>query len=277
MIVKCLFVATLLCLALETSVAEKGSCRAAKKCCDGKDADCVVQKAPLNAIIEDLNDEPCYCDHGCLDVGDCCPDFKDYCGVIDCQVSDWSSWTKCDVACGIGTSVRTREILRPESNGGVQCPSLEEKKTCKASQCSKRRLDKISALRETAMLLPGKYAPNKRGNSEPNKKYDVRSNLRSYRKKEGQRYCVVFKVDKAMKSCRKNKETFELQRGNQVCVQCDSKAQRGHLGGRCTGHGADGKRTRFKNILTPRCHGKWTRVEITGECPCKNGPDFIFV
>jgi hypothetical protein len=58
----------------------KGSCRSSRKCCDGKDADCVVQKTPINAIIEDLNDEPCYCDHGCLDVGDCCPDFKDYCG-----------------------------------------------------------------------------------------------------------------------------------------------------------------------------------------------------
>ena len=39
-----------------------------------------MQKTPINAIIEDPNDEPCYCDHGCLDVGDCCPDFKDYCG-----------------------------------------------------------------------------------------------------------------------------------------------------------------------------------------------------
>ena len=59
----------------------QGSCRASKKCCDGKDSECVVQKAPLNEIIEDiLDDEPCYCDHGCLDVGDCCPDFKDYCG-----------------------------------------------------------------------------------------------------------------------------------------------------------------------------------------------------
>ena len=61
--------------------AEKGSCRAAKRCCDGKDSECVVQKTPMNEIIEDLSeDEPCYCDHGCLDVGDCCPDFKDYCG-----------------------------------------------------------------------------------------------------------------------------------------------------------------------------------------------------
>ena len=62
-------------------IAAKGSCREQKKCCDGKDSQCVVQEAGLNEIIEDyLEDEPCYCDHGCLDVGDCCPDFKDYCG-----------------------------------------------------------------------------------------------------------------------------------------------------------------------------------------------------
>ena len=89
---------------IKLAVAEKGSCREARKCCDGKesekikvptdwkswenlfpfsgkDSDCVVQKADINAIIEDyLDDEPCYCDHGCMDVGDCCPDFKDYCG-----------------------------------------------------------------------------------------------------------------------------------------------------------------------------------------------------
>jgi len=59
---------------------------------------------------------------------------------------------------------------------------------------------------------------------------------------------------------------------------CNSKAQRTHLGGRCGGHGAEGKRTRFKNILSPRCHGKWTRMEIVeGECPCKGGPNFVFV
>jgi len=264
-------------LLLKAGAAEKGSCRAAKKCCDGKDSDCIVQKAPLNSVIEDyLADEPCYCDHGCLDVGDCCPDFKEYCGVIDCQVNEWSSWSKCNVACGIGTSIRTREIIRPESNGGLQCPPLEEKRTCEASQCSKRRLDKISALRETAILLPGKYAPKSPGNSLANK-YDVRSNLKSYRHREGQRYCVVFKVEKATKACAKQADTDDLHTENTVCVQCDSKAQRGRLGGRCQGHGADTKRTRFKNVLLPRCHGKWTRVDITDECPCKNGPDFIFV
>ena len=67
--------------------------------------------------------------------------------VIDCQVSDWSDWSKCDVACGIGTSSRTREVIRPESNGGVQCPSLEESRSCRATRCSTRQLDKISALK----------------------------------------------------------------------------------------------------------------------------------
>ena len=71
----------------------RGSCRAARKCCDGKDANCVVQNgnknaASLNSVLQDddfsdidLDDlMPCYCDHGCMSVGDCCSDFKDYCG-----------------------------------------------------------------------------------------------------------------------------------------------------------------------------------------------------
>jgi len=273
----------------------RGSCRAARKCCDGKDANCVVQNgnknaAALNSVLQDeVEDEyessdldlddlmPCYCDHGCLSVGDCCGDFKDYCGVIDCQVSDWTEWSKCDVSCGIGTSTRQRDVLRPESNGGRQCPLLEESRSCRATKCSKRHLDKVSALKETAMLLPGKYAPKKL--PETRQKYDVRANLKGYtRHREGKRYCVVFKVEKAMKSCSRDKDTKELQRGNIVCAMCSSKAQRTHLGGRCGGHGAEGKRTRFKNILSPRCHGKWTRMEILeGECPCRGGPDFIFV
>ncbi|KAG8226915.1 hypothetical protein J437_LFUL005672 [Ladona fulva] len=57
-----------------------GSCRESRLCCPGRDSSCVVQKAPLNAIIEDLSDEPCYCDHACIKLGDCCSDFKEACG-----------------------------------------------------------------------------------------------------------------------------------------------------------------------------------------------------
>ncbi len=57
------------------------------------------------------------------------------------------------------------------------------------------------------MLLPGKYATTRSQN------YDVRSNLRSYTTKESETYCVVFRVDKAMKSCSKKKDTNDLSYG----------------------------------------------------------------
>ena len=60
--------------------SDAGSCRESALCCNGRDSSCVVQKAPLNSIIEDMNDKPCYCDHACLKLGDCCEDFKAHCG-----------------------------------------------------------------------------------------------------------------------------------------------------------------------------------------------------
>merc|ERR1712038_1961498 len=146
-----------------------GSCREAKKCCEGKDPECGVTKANLNSIIMDPDDAPCYCDHNCLNMGDCCPDFKDYCGVIDCQVSSWSSWGSCSSECGSGKATRTRTVIRPQSNGGASCPELSQQQSCKGTRdsCTRDRKRKArrknlrhfkSAFRETGMLLPGKYS-----------------------------------------------------------------------------------------------------------------------
>lgn len=60
--------------------AAAGSCREAALCCNGRDSSCVVQKTPINVINEDPNEKPCYCDHACLKLGDCCEDFKSHCG-----------------------------------------------------------------------------------------------------------------------------------------------------------------------------------------------------
>lgn len=56
-----------------------GSCRESNLCCPGKDSTCVVQKISLNAIVRRHTEKPCYCDHACLKLGDCCSDFKDAC------------------------------------------------------------------------------------------------------------------------------------------------------------------------------------------------------
>lgn len=250
------------------SAAGQGSCAAARKCCDGQNTDCAVTH-DVNFISSD----PCYCDHGCLDMGDCCSDFKDYCGVLDCRVGEWGEWSTCDTKCGRGLSRRSRTILHPASNGGKECEDLEQTRSCRVEGgCSEKNRDKISALRETAMLLPGKYS------SQRTTSWDVRSNLKTFVKKDNNNeYCVVFRVDKAMKACMLKKETMELHRGNEVCVSCESKAVREKLGGRCTGHGVMDKQTHFKNVITPSCHGRWERVRLETECPCKSGPHFIFV
>jgi len=278
----------ILTLLMSTSItsALMGSCREAKKCCEGKDPDCGVTKADINSIIMDPDDAPCYCDHNCLNMGDCCPDFKDYCGVIDCQVSSWGSWSTCSSRCGSGKAERTRRVLRPESNGGATCPDLVQHRTCtgRSPSCSRDATSspgrfkhhRKSALRETGMLLPGKYSEVKKVQKE---KYEVRANLKDFVPEEENtdKYCVVFRVDKAMGACRRSKETEALKRGEEVCVSCESKASRPHLGDRCSGHGVQDKMTRFKNVITPGCHGRWTRLDVFDSCPCKDGPSFIFV
>jgi len=251
------------------SVKGEGSCAAAKKCCSGQNTDC--------AVTHDLNfisSQPCYCDHGCLDMGDCCHDFKDYCGVIDCKLGEWSEWSDCSTDCGHGTSTRTRSIIHPPANGGRECLDMDQSRSCRVNHgCSERKKDTVSAIRETAMLLPRKWSSKKK-----TKKYDVRQNLKTYVEKINKaEYCVVFKIEKASKACLDHKDTWELRRGNEICVSCESKAVREKLGGRCSGHGVFDKQTRFKAVVHSTCHGRWQRIRMEEDCPCTSGPAFIFV
>lgn len=256
-------------LAAGTGVRGEGSCAAAKKCCAGQNTDCAVTHD-----VNFISSQPCYCDHGCLDMGDCCSDFKDYCGVIDCRVGEWGEWGRCSTECGQGVSKRRRAITHPAANGGKECPDLEQTRSCRTEGgCSQRKKDTVSALRETAMLLPGKWSTRRKA-----KEYDVRSNLKTYVEVENKgEYCIVFRVDKATKACLENKDTWELTKDNEVCVSCESKAVREKLGGRCAGHGVYDRETRFKTVVTPECHGRWERVRYEENCPCKSGPTFIFV
>ena len=69
-------------------------------------------------------------------------------------------------------------------------------------------------LPETAMILPGKFGAINNEVAEADS-YDVRQNLKTWHREERNtdEYCVVFRVEKAMKSCKLNEDTKSLVRG----------------------------------------------------------------
>ena len=55
----------------------------------------------------------------------------------DCGVSEWSEYGKCDVPCGGGKSFRHRDIYRQPLRHGLQCPALNESRTCNSKRCAR--------------------------------------------------------------------------------------------------------------------------------------------
>lgn len=267
-----------------------GQCKQAALCCTGRDSSCVVQKAVANTIIEDLRDQPCYCDHACLKLNDCCPDYRQTCGVEDCQVSEWGEWSECDSTCGAGSQSRTRHVIRKAHHGGKTCPPTLQQRGCQGnSGCLDKatRASNKAALKETAMLLPVSYGASRRINDT----YDIRKNLRLRNVKptapvsqpESHRsYCVQFEVTKVSKGCHKEKSFEQLHEGSAVCVRCEREATRNYLGNRCSGHGVVGRITRWTSLTNVNCMGKWVRrpdpdASSNDLCRCGADASFIFV
>ncbi|XP_061722819.1 somatomedin-B and thrombospondin type-1 domain-containing protein-like [Cydia pomonella] len=254
------------------------NCRDANLCCPGRDSACVVQKAHQNAIIEDLTDKPCYCDHACLKLGDCCSDFRETCGVVDCDVSPWGAWSTCDTRCGAGSMVRTRRVIRSPARGGRHCPSLVQRRACQEHQgCPHDSM--LMQRDETAMILPGALSVSRHFNATS----DIRKNLRMRNPDDPEanahrEYCVEFQVTKVSKACHLDSDYKALREGEKVCVLCEAAALRRDLKWRCGGHGVTGHSTRFYALVAPHCRGKWQRAGSPDKREhCCANPNFIFV
>ncbi|GBO00597.1 hypothetical protein AVEN_259549-1 [Araneus ventricosus] len=149
-----------------------GSCGEAQLCCAGRDGSCVVQPPSME------QGRPCYCDHACLRVGDCCHDFQEVCGALDCRVSEWGAWSECSAGCGTGSMSRKRHVLANPRNGGGSCPELLQKRSCFGASCEPKT--SVKANREIAMILPATYG----GIRQINATQDIRTNLRLKYKKD---------------------------------------------------------------------------------------------
>ncbi|XP_065091096.1 somatomedin-B and thrombospondin type-1 domain-containing protein-like [Ochlerotatus camptorhynchus] len=203
-----------------------GSCREATLCCNGRDSSCVVQKMLSNAAANDLNVKPCYCDHACLKLGDCCSDFKAYCGVIDCVVSEWGPWNECDTPCGPGTTSRNRTVRQKPRNGGKHCPSLLQNRGCLGTDCHATS-NRPALLQETALLLPVATLSSRRhenyttsSGGDVIQRLQIRKNtFHAHKPTDG--YCIAFLVMKVTKHCHKDLNYRALLEGDRIVVHCD--------------------------------------------------------
>jgi hypothetical protein len=57
---------------------------------------------------------------------------------VDCAVTPWMPWGRCEGACdgGNGTRTRIRNVIRPASDGGAACPALTETEACNPEACT---------------------------------------------------------------------------------------------------------------------------------------------
>ncbi|XP_035726472.1 uncharacterized protein LOC118443494 isoform X1 [Vespa mandarinia] len=189
---------------MDTALA--GSCSAAKLCCQGRDSGCVIQKESPNAIIESPRDKPCYCDHACLKLADCCDDFKETCGVVDCIVNEWSEWSACNTGCGSGMQKRSRSVRISEKNGGKHCPRLDQIRSCRSFQsCHSGILRPLLHDRSVTLLsfLPGDYNDTEVGIGNEISRMSQR--------------CVAFTIVRASRAC-KRISSF-LAEGTRICVE----------------------------------------------------------
>jgi len=56
---------------------------------------------------------------------------------VNCDMSEWSGWSKCTADCEGGVQGHTRSILTKPKNGGEMCNTVEESRPCNTMSCDR--------------------------------------------------------------------------------------------------------------------------------------------
>jgi len=56
---------------------------------------------------------------------------------VNCEMSEWSGWSKCTAECEGGVRSRTRSLLVKPKNGGIACNTAEETEACNTMSCDR--------------------------------------------------------------------------------------------------------------------------------------------
>jgi len=69
----------------------------------------------------------------------CVPEQIEACGRSDCpedcDLGDWGTWGQCDVPCGAGKQVATRELVSLPKYNGTTCDALTQERACDMGEC----------------------------------------------------------------------------------------------------------------------------------------------
>lgn len=88
----------------------------------------------------------------------------------DCLLADWTAWSDCSKACGVGTTFRDKAVAKPEVGGG-HCPledshERHEEKTCNDFPCPKLSLEEplsCDAAVDVILVLDGSLSVGQEG------------------------------------------------------------------------------------------------------------------
>jgi len=56
---------------------------------------------------------------------------------VDCDMSEWSGWSKCTADCEGGVRSKTRSLIVKPKNGGIACNTAEETEACNTMSCDR--------------------------------------------------------------------------------------------------------------------------------------------